>query len=664
MLFDGLPKTVLTDQNDSATATQVDEVVFGLQGDDVLSSTGNPAFLVGGSGNDTYRPDYSGFTIISDLSGASDTFVDPVSAPGNSSDYRFLRITESGSTQQHLAIVNPAGQGVLLLNAIGTNTDSFINNIVVGDVLSTILIGNPAVGTTLSFADFLHAAGILSTTFNPYNSGSTTLANAFGANAAAFSELFSDLNSAAADLEASGAGSEDEHIIGTELSDNIHAGDGDDIVEGRGADDTLYGERGNDTLNGGTGHDKLFGGTDNDTLIGGDGHDMLYGGLGADDHQGGDGFDYARYNDANYGDITVSLLDPSQNSGAAAGDTFSDIEGLIMGNANDTAIGDHANNYIYGMKGNDRLFGEGGTDHVFGGAGKDDLFGGAGDDFLFGDSGGDKIYGGAGADYIDGGDGFDYVRFDDANHGNVNASLANQALNTSVAAGDTYVGIEGLVMGAGHDRAYGDSGNNYLYGFGGNDMLYGGLGVDYIHGGTGLDYARYDDANYGDLFVSLLNPALNTGAAAGDQFVDIEGLVTGAGNDTGYGNSAANYMFGMAGNDVLVGQAGNDRLNGGLGNDRLVGGANNDRLTGGADADVFVFRANYALDEIWDYSGVGLGGGEGDRIDLRGVFADFGAVDLASQQAGSNVEITVNGSDILTILNYQKTDLIDGDFIF
>jgi len=454
---------------------------------------------------------------------------------------------------------------------------------------------------------------------------------------------------------------------------------GNDIISGTSGNDTINALAGNDTVDGLAGHDNLFGGLGNDTLIGGDGNDMLYGGLGVDDLKGGAGFDYARYNDVNYGGFTVSLHNSALNTGAALGDTFSGIEGLILGNGNDTGTGDNSDNYLYGMNGNDRLIGRDGTDHLIGGngndtleggadgdvlngdAGKDSLFGGDGDDQLNGGDGADKLYGGAGADAIDGGDGFDYIRFDDANHGNVIASLSNQAVNTGVAAGDSYSNIEGLVMGAGNDRAYGDAGDNYLFGMSGNDMLYGGAGVDYIHGGAGLDYARYDDQDYGNLYVSLLNPALNTGAAAGDQFIQIEGLITGAGNDIGYGNSAANYMYGMGGNDVLVGQSGNDRLNGGSGNDRLVGGSGDDRLTGGADNDTFVFRVNYDNDEVWDFSGATAGGG--DRVDLKGVFANFTDVENAATQIGSDIKIAVNANDTLLILNYQKSDLVDGDFI-
>ena len=271
------------------------------------------------------------------------------------------------------------------------------------------------------------------------------------------------------------------------------------------------------------------------------------------------------------------------------------------------------------------------------------------------------LWGGPGSDRHIGGDGIDYARYDDAAYGDIVVSLANPAINTNVAAGDTFVGIEGLITGSGNDRLTGDAGNNYLIGARGNDMLSGGAGADLLNGGDGFDYARYDDADHGDLVVSLVNTFLNTGAAAGDSYIGIEGMVLGAGNDTGQGSGSADYIFGMSGNDVLMGQGGNDRLNGGAGNDRLVGGAGNDRLTGGSEDDVFVFRANYGRDIIHDFSGGAAGG---DQIDLKGVFGSFNATLAASFQVGADVEIRVNASDVLVIEDYQRADLVAGDFLF
>ncbi|MCX7629020.1 MAG: type I secretion C-terminal target domain-containing protein [Geminicoccaceae bacterium] len=59
------------------------------------------------------------------------------------------------------------------------------------------------------------------------------------------------------------------------------------------------------------------------------------------------------------------------------------------------------------------------------------------------------------------------------------------------------------------------------------------------------------------------------------------------GDDVLNGGSAADRLFGFAGDDVLGGNAGDDLLDGGEGDDRLDGGTGADRLIGGAGNDLF-----------------------------------------------------------------------------
>ncbi len=215
------------------------------------------------------------------------------------------------------------------------------------------------------------------------------------------------------------------------------------------------------------------------------------------------------------------------------------------------------------------------------------IYGGVGNDHLSGDAGGDNLWGGAGADAHYGGNdaGVDYARYDDANWGNLVIRLDNAALNTGVAAGDTYSGIERLVGGAGNDTVVGNASNNYLFGSGG-DNLWGGAGADAHYGGSdaGIDYARYDDANWGNLTIRLDASGLNAGAAAvGDTYAGIEGLVGGAGADVIIGSAVANWLFGQGGADYIDGLGGNDYLNGGAGADRFrfstdIGAGNVDHI--------------------------------------------------------------------------------------
>ena len=252
-----------------------------------------------------------------------------------------------------------------------------------------------------------------------------------------------------------------------------------DTLDGDGGNDSLFGGLGNDQLIGGDGNDQVFGGDGDDYLSGNAGADNLWGGLGADVHASGDdgAVDYARYDDANYGNLTIRLDFSNFNTGAAAGDTYLGIEGLVGGAGNDVVVGNGSNNFLFGSGGVDLIYGQ------------------AGNDYLSGDAGGDNLWGGAGSDAHYGGSdaGIDYARYDDANWGNLSLRLDNAALNGGAAAvGDTYNGIEGLVGGLGNDVIIGNALANYLFGQGGADYIDGLGGSDYLNGGA--DRFRFSTA--------------------------------------------------------------------------------------------------------------------------------------------------------------------------
>ena len=60
---------------------------------------------------------------------------------------------------------------------------------------------------------------------------------------------------------------------------------------------------------------------------------------------GGNGFDYARYFGSPTG-LTVSLADPSKNTGDAKGDSYISIEGLWGSQFNDLLIGSAGDNSL------------------------------------------------------------------------------------------------------------------------------------------------------------------------------------------------------------------------------------------------------------------------------------------------------------------------------
>ena len=105
----------------------------------------------------------------------------------------------------------------------------------------------------------------------------------------------------------------------------------------------------------------LIGSDFNDTLIGDGGINHLRGGRGADALNGGGGFDYAEYTNAAAG-VRADLGSPASNTGEAAGDTFTLIEGLSGSNFSDILLGNVFANSFDGGAGNDRLVGRGGPD--------------------------------------------------------------------------------------------------------------------------------------------------------------------------------------------------------------------------------------------------------------------------------------------------------------
>jgi VCBS repeat-containing protein len=85
-------------------------------------------------------------------------------------------------------------------------------------------------------------------------------------------------------------------------------------------------------------------------------------------------------------------------------------------------------------------------------------------------------------------------------------------------------GADVMYGGAGSDRLFGYDGDDTLYGGDGSDILDGGAGADVLDGGNGRDMAAYISSATG-IIADLANPANNTGDAAGDVYISIEGSV-------------------------------------------------------------------------------------------------------------------------------------------
>jgi Ca2+-binding RTX toxin-like protein len=524
-------------------------------------------------------------------------------------------------------------------------------------------------------------------------------------------------------------------INGLGGDDTIYAGAGPDVIYGGAGVDTIYAGSGNDKLDGGLDGDVLDGGSGTDTasyenassyvnasligpqsgftaageasgdqyfsienltgsafndllignggnnvIKGGAGNDVLEGLAGADTLLGGADNNTASYEHAGVGGVTASLTTPLNNTGHAAGDSYTDIQNLLGSANDDTLIGDSNANILNGAAGNDVLEGMGGADKLEGGGGTSNtasyehaaagvtaslvnvgiinvgdaagdsytdiqnLLGSAFNDILIGNSGVNTLTGGdandtlqgmAGADVLIGGLGTDTASYNNAST-SVSASLTDPTgllgFNSSGdALNDTFNSIENLTGSDYSDTLIGNELANVINGGLLDDILEGMGGADVLIGGSGVNTASYRYAGAGVL-ASLSNASLNTGDAEGDTYSDI------------------NNLLGSAFDDNLVGNSGTNTLTGGAGNDTLEGMANGDSLKGGDGLDTASY-AHASATVAASLSTIGLfaslGDAQGDSFDSIENFAGSNYNDSFIGDEKANVLSGAGGNDIL-----------------
>jgi Ca2+-binding RTX toxin-like protein len=561
--------------NDTISGDSTNNILEGQGGADRLEGREGNDALTGGAGADTFVY-ASGADFVQDFNRAQGDKIDVrVAGIHSLADVQAAIVDPSATTGP--TVIDFGGGNTLTLNGvapasllasdfvfnqepadIALSVDTVAENSAAGTVVGALSATDPDAGETLTFSLIDDAGGRFAI------SGSDLVV----AGALDFETASSHLVTVRVTDSANNSYDETFTISVTDVAGLVLTGDANA--------NTLIGGPEADTLSGLGGADTLDGGAGNDTLNGGDGNnDVLIGGAGADALDGGNGNDFASYQTSSSA-LTVDLQFTANNTGDAVGDTYTSIERLIGSAFNDVLRGDNNGNFLEGGTGADLLNGRGGFDYasyIFATAGvtaslanqavnsgdaagdtysnMEGLVGSAFNDTLIGDNNNNNLRGNAGADVLDGGGGRDTAEYTAAT-GGVTADLGNSANNTGDAAGDTYISIEDLRgSNSGADTLRGDANQNFLEGGQGNfaDVLDGGAG--------GNDFASYQSATTG-VTASLANPIANTGDAQGDIYISIEGFEGSSFNDTLTGDANQNFLMGGLGADALDGGGGSD----------------------------------------------------------------------------------------------------------
>jgi serralysin len=290
-------------------------------------------------------------------------------------------------------------------------------------------------------------------------------------------------------------------------------------------------------------------------------------------------------------EISEVILDPRERT--IVGTAANEVITTLIDNTNVNAAG-----------GNDTVLGQAGDDWIDGGKGNDTLSGGKGNDtYILADGHVNLPHFHLSYDTVieDAKGGIDTVMVTPFALA-FGYTLTDNVEKCSIASGGNFY----LTGNAANNTLTGNGSNNTILGSQGADRNIGGGGTDTLDGGDGKDAADYF------FLLKKVSVTLKQATAAvvridgvvEDTLMNIENVISGAGNDLLVGDALGNVLTSGFGNDTLMGGAGNDTLNGGLGTDRLDGGLGADRYfyitpMDGADViksfdarDVFAFKGS------------------------------------------------------------------------
>ena len=691
--------------NTFVAPTAEDWIVYGLGGNDRLTTLGGRDVVSGGAGNDiiatganddivTFQGTAEGFDAIDGGAGydrivalSNDTIIGLSSIAGveEISANGFANVRIRGSTASNIIDLS----GISLVD-IGSIDGDAGNDIITGSTAGDTLIGGSGNDQLAGGeGDDIFLVGVTAGT-DQFSGGAgydRVVATADGAAIAiaAISGIEEISGGGFANVRISGGNTNDVFDFSTMLLSGIA------LIDGGSGNDRIAGSIGDDVIAGGGGNDDLSGGDGNDLFL-------LGTGAGSDLINGGNGFDTIRATAANVsiGWSGLANIEAIDGNGYAnvrlIGSSAADVINLTAILVNDIASVD-------GGAGNDQITGTTGADTIIGGSGSDSLSGGDGDDLVL-------IGVGAGTDAIDGGAGMDRIRASAANvtiglsalagievidsGGFGNVRIAGTALADVLdLAAVTLTGIAAIDGAGGNDTISGTVDADTIIGGAGNDILSGGAGDDIFLIGTGAGTDVIDGGNGFDIIrASAANATIAWGAirgierienggfsnarivgTVGADTIDVQGLQVagttvdgGAGSDTIIGTSDADTIIGGTGNDSLAGGDGDDLflIDRGAGADAVDGGAGVDRILATA-ANVTIGLSGLAGIEVIDSGGFGnvrvAGTALGDVLNLATVtLTGIAAID------GAGGNDTISGTvDADTIIGGAGNDTLSGD---
>lgn len=293
----------------------------------------------------------------------------------------------------------------------------------------------------------------------------------------------------------------------------------------------------------------VYGGPDaNDVLIG-TSHDQFYR---LEDDMGNlllDGFEQFFPSSGN----DILLLASTTN---VLGDLFIQVAG--------------GDDIVWSNAGNDIIGGDLGDDILHGGPGNDDIDGGGDNDILTGGQGNDTLDGGSGIDVaVYSGAFSNYVITDSGGILTINDTVGTDGTDT-VENVERIEFLDGFLEGGVFTAV---STDDTFIGTAAVESFDGGLGIDTVDYSASSSRVKLDMATGG-----------TSGDASGDTYISIENII-------GTNASAADYIYGDAGDNYIQGLAGGDGLEGGAGADTIDGGSGNDyarytRSDSGVDVDL------------------------------------------------------------------------------